>query len=62
MKPLAIASCAMMLALAVPAAAQAAQQALDQQADRSRAQTDQGGKQQPGGGGLSEKLNDCGGV
>ncbi|UCI22426.1 hypothetical protein FJ970_14395 [Mesorhizobium sp. B2-1-8] len=62
MKPLAIASCAAMLALAVPAMAQTAQQAPDQQADKCRAQTDQGGKQQPGGGGLSEKLNDCGGV
>ncbi|MBZ9670743.1 hypothetical protein LB543_13835 [Mesorhizobium sp. ESP7-2] len=62
MKPLAIASCAIMLALAVPAVAQTVQQAPDQQADKCRAQTDQGGKQQPGGGGLSEKLNDCGGV
>ncbi|KAA3452571.1 hypothetical protein C7I87_01610 [Mesorhizobium sp. SARCC-RB16n] len=62
MKPLAIASCAAMLALAVPAAAQTVQQVPDQQADKCRAQTDQSGKQQSGGGDLSEKLNDCGGV
>ncbi|MBZ9756180.1 hypothetical protein LB524_12850 [Mesorhizobium sp. ESP6-5] len=61
MKPLAIASCAAMLALALPAAAQTAQQSPNQQADKCRAQTDQGGKQ-PGSGDLSEKLNDCGGV
>ncbi|TPM38104.1 hypothetical protein [Mesorhizobium sp. B2-3-4] len=60
MKLLAIASCAAVLAL--PAAAQTTQQAPTQQADKCRAQTDQGGKQQSGGGDLSEKLNDCGGV
>ncbi|WP_095205022.1 hypothetical protein [Mesorhizobium carmichaelinearum] len=58
MKPLAIAS--LMLALAVPAAAQT-QQNPAQQADKCRVQTDQG-KQQQGSGDLSEKLNDCGGV
>ncbi|MER9167676.1 hypothetical protein NKI12_09870 [Mesorhizobium australicum] len=62
MKSLAIASCAAMLALALPAAAQTAQQSPNQQADKCRAQTDQGGKQQPGNGDLSEKLSDCGGV
>ncbi|TPK13747.1 hypothetical protein FJ872_20190 [Mesorhizobium sp. B2-5-9] len=62
MKSLVIASCAAMLALALPAAAQTAQQSPNQQADKCRAQTDQGGKQQPGSGDLSEKLNDCGGV
>ncbi|RWE28932.1 MAG: hypothetical protein EOS78_31180 [Mesorhizobium sp.] len=62
MKPLAIASCAAMLALAMPAAAQTAQQIPNQQADKCRVQTDQGGKQQSGGGDLSEKLSDCGGV
>lgn len=64
MKPLAIAS--FILALAVPAAAQTqqnpAQQNPAQQADKCRIQTDQGGKQQSGGGNLTEKLNDCGGV
>ncbi|BAB49077.1 MULTISPECIES: hypothetical protein [Mesorhizobium] len=62
MKPLAIAS--LMLALAMPAAAQTDQQQgtdLGPQADKCRVQPDQG-KQQPGGGNLSEKLNDCGGV
>ncbi|TPK69870.1 hypothetical protein FKO01_02955 [Mesorhizobium sp. B2-3-3] len=62
MKPLAIAS--LMLALAVPAAAQT-QPNTDSQAkqtDKCRAQTDQGGKQPLGGGNLTEKLNDCGGV
>ncbi|MBZ9797774.1 hypothetical protein [Mesorhizobium sp. ES1-4] len=61
MKPLAVASCAAMLALALPAAAQTAQPTPNQQSDKCRAQTDQGGKQ-PSGGDLSEKLNDCGGV
>ncbi|UVK51872.1 hypothetical protein DBIPINDM_005195 [Mesorhizobium sp. AR02] len=61
MKPLAIAS--LMLALAVPAAAQTDQQQNPaQQADKCLAQTDQSGKQQSGGGNLSEKLNACGGV
>ncbi|AID31172.1 hypothetical protein BFX40_26345 [Mesorhizobium sp. SEMIA 3007] len=63
MKPLVIAS--LMLALAAPAAAQMdQQQGTDNpapQADKCRVQPDQG-KQQPGGGNLSEKLNDCGGV
>ncbi|MGX5827751.1 hypothetical protein [Mesorhizobium sp. 43Arga] len=61
MKPLVIAS--LMLALAVPAAAQTDQQGTDPapQVDKCRVQPDQG-KQQPGGGNLSEKLNDCGGV
>ncbi|TPL95791.1 hypothetical protein [Mesorhizobium sp. B2-3-12] len=62
MNPLAIASCAAMLALAVPAAAQTGQQSPNQQADKCRAQTDQGAKQPSGGGDLSEKLSDCGGV
>lgn len=61
MKPLAIAS--LMLVLAAPAAAQTNQQQNPaQQADKCRVETDQGGKQQPGGGNLTEKLNDCGGV
>ena len=69
MKPLTIAS--LMLALAVPAAAQTqqnpaqqnpAQQNPAQQADKCRIQTDEGSKQQSGGGNLTEKLNDCGGV
>ena len=63
MKPLVIAS--LMLALAAPAAAQTDQQQGTHnpapQADKCRVQPDQG-KQQPGGGDLSEKLNDCGGV
>ncbi|PBB24622.1 MULTISPECIES: hypothetical protein [unclassified Mesorhizobium] len=62
-KPLAIAS--LLLALAVPAAAQTDQQQGTNnptpQADKCRVEPDQG-KQQPGGGNLSEKLNDCGGV
>jgi hypothetical protein len=64
MKPITIAS--LMLALAAPAAAQTqqnpAQQNPVQQADKCRIQTDQGSKQQSGGGNLTEKLNDCGGV
>lgn len=60
MKPLAIASCALILSLTGPALAQTEQQA--QPADKCRVQTDQDGKQQPGSGDLSEKLNDCGGV
>ncbi|QKD06362.1 hypothetical protein [Mesorhizobium loti] len=61
MKPLAIAS--LMLALAVPAAAQTdPQQSPAQQADKCRMQSDQGAKQQPGGGNLTDKLSDCGGV
>jgi hypothetical protein len=63
MKPLAIAS--LMLALAVPAAAQADQQQDTDnptaRTDKCRVETDQGAKQQSGGN-LSEKLNDCGGV
>lgn len=63
MKPLAIAS--LVLALAVPAAAQADQQQDTDnptpRTDKCRVETDQGGKQQSGGN-LSEKLNDCGGV
>lgn len=62
MKPLAIAS--LMLALAVPAAAQTDQQGTNNptpQADKCRIQPDQG-KQQPESGNLTEKLNDCGGV
>lgn len=63
MKPLAIAS--LMLVLAVPAAAQTDQQQgtnnLAPQADKCRIQPDQG-KQQPDSGNLTEKLNDCGGV
>ncbi|TGU89143.1 hypothetical protein EN794_045380 [Mesorhizobium sp. M00.F.Ca.ET.151.01.1.1] len=62
MKALAIASCATMLAVAMPAAAQTAQQIPNQQGDKCRVQTDQGGKQQSGSGDLSEKLGDCGGV
>ncbi|WP_214470042.1 hypothetical protein [Mesorhizobium sp. dw_380] len=61
MKPLIIASCA--LVLAMPAAAQTDQQQnLVQQSDKCRAQTDPGTKQQPGSGNLTEKLNECGGV
>ena len=62
MKPLAIAS--LMLALAVPAAAQTGQQQGTNpapQVDKCRVQPDQG-KQQPDSGNLTEKLNDCGGV
>ena len=62
MKPLAIAS--LMLALALPAAAQAGQQQGTNptpQVDKCRVQPDQG-KQQPDSGDLTEKLNDCGGV
>jgi hypothetical protein len=60
MKPLAIAS--VMLALAMPAMAQTNQQQNPAaQADKCRMQSDQGGKQ-PGGGNLTDKLNDCGGV
>jgi len=63
MKPLAIAS--LMLALAMPAAAQTDQQQGTNnpapQADKCRMQPDQG-KQQPESGNLTEKLNDCGGV
>jgi hypothetical protein len=52
MKALAITT--LMLALAVPAAAQTDQQQNpSQQADKCRMQTDQGGKQQPGGGNLT---------
>lgn len=61
MKRLAIVS--LMLALAVPAAAQTDPQlSPTQQADKCRMQSDQGGKQQPGGGNLTDKLNDCSGV
>ena len=61
MKRLAIAS--LMLVLAVPASAQTSQQQNPApQADKCGIQTDQGGKQQPGGGNLTDKLNDCGGV
>lgn len=61
MKPLAIAS--LMLVLVAPAAAQTNQQQNPAHtADKCRVETDQGGKQQPGGGNLTEKLNDCGGV
>ncbi|OBQ75405.1 hypothetical protein [Mesorhizobium erdmanii] len=60
MKPLAIAS--LVLALAVPAAAQTNQQQNPTQADKCRVETDQAGKQQTGNGNLTEKLNDCGGV
>ena len=63
MKPLAIPS--LMLALAMPAAAQTDQQQGTNnpapQADKCRMQPDQG-KQQPESGNLTEKLNDCGGV
>ncbi len=63
MKPLAIVS--LMLALAVPAAAQTDQQQgannATPQADKCRIQPDQG-KQQPESGNLTEQLNDCGGV
>ena len=63
MKPLAIASCALVLALAVPAAAQTDQQQNPaRQTDKCRVQTDAGTKQPPAGGNLSDKLNDCGGV
>jgi predicted transglutaminase-like cysteine proteinase len=61
MKPLAVVS--VMLALAMPAMAQTNQQQNPAgQADKCRMQPDQGGKQQPGGGNLTDKLNDCGGV
>ncbi|QKC99603.1 hypothetical protein [Mesorhizobium sp. NZP2298] len=61
MKPLAIAS--LMLALAVPPAAAQTdpQQNPAQQADKCQVQPEQG-KQPSSGGNLTEKLNDCGGV
>ncbi len=65
MKPLAIASCALVLTLSAPVAAQTDQQQnSDQQApsDNCRAQSDQGGSQKPESGDLSDKLDDCGGV
>lgn len=64
MRTLAIMPFGLMLALAVPAAAQ--QQNEAPQADKCRAQTEQGAKHQPGqqadDGNLTAKLNDCGGV
>ena len=62
MRTLAIVPFGLMLALAVPAVAQTGQQQEAPQADKCQVQTDQGGKQQPGGGNLTDKLNDCGGV
>jgi hypothetical protein len=65
MRVLAIVPFSLMLALAMPAAAQTDQQQSDSQApqaDKCRIQTEQGAKQQPGSDNLTEKLNDCGGV
>ena len=64
MRRLAIVPFSLVLALAVPAAAQTDPQQDSQspQADKCRAQTEQGNKQQPVGGDLTEKLSDCGGV
>ncbi|MER9297863.1 hypothetical protein NKI38_15410 [Mesorhizobium sp. M0621] len=69
MRILAIVPFSLMLALAMPVAAQTDQQQNDSQAapaDKCRAQTEQDAKQQPeqqaGGGNLTETLNDCGGV
>lgn len=65
MRTLAIVSFGLMLAFAAPAAAQIDQQQNpDSQAlkaDKCRAQTQQGGKQPPGGN-LTDKMVDCGGV
>ncbi|MFD1986566.1 hypothetical protein ACFSOZ_29435 [Mesorhizobium newzealandense] len=58
MRTLAIVPFGLMLALAVPAAAQTDQQ----QNDKCQVQTEQGAKQQPGGDNLTDTLNDCGGV
>lgn len=66
MRILAIMPLGLMLALAVPAAAQQQNDSQAPQADKCRAQTEQGAKQQPGqqadDGNLTSKLNDCGGV
>ncbi|MER9140334.1 hypothetical protein [Mesorhizobium sp. M0047] len=64
MRILAIIPCGLMLALAAPAAAQTDQQndSTVPQADKCRAQPEQGAKQQPDSGNLTEKLSDCGGV
>lgn len=68
MRILAIVPFSLMLALAMPAAAQTDQQRNDNpaQADKCRVQTEQGAKQQPaeqfGGGNPTDKINDCGGV
>ena len=64
MRSLAIVPFSLGLALAAPAAAQTDPQQDSQppQADKCRAQTGQGGKQQPAGGDLTNKLSDCGGV
>jgi hypothetical protein len=63
MRTLAIVPFSLVLAFAVPAAAQTGQQQHNQsaQADKCRAQTDQGSKQADGGN-LTDKLNNCGGV
>ncbi|WP_137933948.1 hypothetical protein [Mesorhizobium comanense] len=61
MKPLAIASYALILSLTGPALAQTGQQQAEP-TDKCRVETEQSGKQQPGNGNLSEKLNYCGGV
>lgn len=64
MRSLAIVPFSLVLALAAPAAAQTdpPQDSQPPQADKCRAQTGQGNKQQPAGGDLTEKLSDCGGV
>ena len=65
MRLLAIVPFSLMLALAMPAAAQTDQQQNDSQApraDKCRVQTEQDAKQQPGSDNLTETLSDCGGV
>lgn len=65
MKILAIVPFSLMLAVAVPAVAQTDQQGSDSQAQptqKCQAQTKDGAKQPSGGGNLTDKLNDCGGV
>jgi hypothetical protein len=69
MRLLAVVPFSLMLALAMPAAAQTDQQQNDSQApqaDKCQVQTEQGAKQQPeqqsGSDNLTEKLSDCGGV
>ncbi|SDA89060.1 hypothetical protein [Mesorhizobium qingshengii] len=63
MRRLAIVPFSLVLALAAPAAAQTDPQQDSQspQADKCRA-PEQGNKQQPAGGDLTETLSDCGGV
>ncbi|WP_136621467.1 MULTISPECIES: hypothetical protein [Mesorhizobium] len=62
MRILTVVPFSLMLALAIPAAAQQQNDSQAPQADKCRVQMEQGAKQQPGSDNLTETLNDCGGV